>query len=540
MIQRIWNADKKRIQYSFFFTFLLGMAAHGFAFANLNLSHDSLCEFCAADVRAWKVQLGRFMVPVVWKITGQTIVSPWLTGLLALLFVSCAVYFTVRFFDVHRFSDVFLISGIYVTNISIISCIATYTHDLTADMLAMMLASLLAFSWKMGCVCNSRYWFIVGALSTGILLGLYQSYLSNALVLIIIYSVLELLKGKESVNVFKNGMAGIGMIIGGGILYLVLTKAVCLISGVSLAQGGYNSLSTIWTKAGTVIPRIKESYFYILTSFLYPTGLKTLIKNIVHFNGSETYAILRLCFPKIVSCVPGVLGMCKFLSCISKKHMARNSRILAIVLVMILPIAMNLTYVMGGPVHDLTKCGYWLFYVFALLLVGLNRKQIDNDCSSFTEKYINGYVIASVCIFVWIVMNIQLANLSYIKKEIINQTTLSTMTRVLTRIEQLDGYVYGETPVAFIGNVSLHTPVKGTDTVNGITGMESNSSITYPGIYARYFENELQYKIQVCNSQKSDELKMNPYVKGMGVFPAKDSIQLVDGIVIVKMGADEN
>ena len=67
------------------------MAAQGFAFANLNLSHDSLCEFCAADVRAWKVQLGRFMVPVVWKITGQTIVSPWLTGLLALLFVSCAV-----------------------------------------------------------------------------------------------------------------------------------------------------------------------------------------------------------------------------------------------------------------------------------------------------------------------------------------------------------------------------------------------------------------------------------------------------------------
>ena len=170
MIHKVWNEDKKRIQYSFFFTFLLGMVTHGFAFANLNLSHDSLSEFCAEDAVRWKIQLGRFVSPVVWKITGQSIVSPWLTGLLALLFVSCAVYFTVRFFDVHRFNDVFLISGIYVTNISIISCIATYSHDLTADMLAMMLASVSAFSWKMKCVCNSRYWYSAGILSIGILL----------------------------------------------------------------------------------------------------------------------------------------------------------------------------------------------------------------------------------------------------------------------------------------------------------------------------------------------------------------------------------
>lgn len=216
MIHKVWNEDKKRIQYSFFFTFLLGMVTHGFAFANLNLSHDSLSEFCAEDAVRWRIQLGRFVSPVVWKITGQSIVSPWLTGLLALLFISCAVYFTVRLFDVHRLIEIFLVSGIYATNISVISCIATYSHDLTADMLAMMLASLSVLSWKNGCALKSIFWIIVGSFSVGILLGLYQSYLSNVLVLVITYSILELLRGTETVKVFKNGLMGIGMIIGGG------------------------------------------------------------------------------------------------------------------------------------------------------------------------------------------------------------------------------------------------------------------------------------------------------------------------------------
>lgn len=75
--------------------------------------------------------------------------------------------------------------------------------------------------------------------------------------------------------------------------------------------------------------------------------------------------------------------------------------------------------------------------------------------------------------------------------------------------------------------------------INEITGVDSNSQITYQGTYKRYFKNILQYDINVCSDLETETLKENETVKEMPVFPEKGSVKLVDGIIVVKFSNDE-
>ena len=61
----VFTDNKSQLILSLVFTFVWGILAHGYAFMHNYFSHDSLHEF-NADVwgNTWKIQLGRFLVPI--------------------------------------------------------------------------------------------------------------------------------------------------------------------------------------------------------------------------------------------------------------------------------------------------------------------------------------------------------------------------------------------------------------------------------------------------------------------------------------------
>ena len=147
-------------------------------------------------------------------------------------------------------------------------------------------------------------------------------------------------------------------------------------------------------------------------------------------------------------------------------------------------------------------------------------------------------LIVAISVLIFIICNVQTSNLVYVKKEILKDSTLSTMTRVLYKIEDIDEYA-NNTYIAFIGNIDIQKEITGTQMINEITGVDSNSQITYQGTYKRYFKNILQYDINVCSDLETETLKENETVKEMPVFPEKGSVKLVDGIIVVKFSNDE-
>ena len=140
------SREKERLCAVFISTLVLGLIAHGYALLNFTVSHDSMSEFWMyqqmgyydGTAAQWKIALGRFFVPVYQLIFRGETVTPWFSGMLALVWAALAVWGTACLFDIHQRWLLVLTSGIFVANLSFMALTASYLHDLDADMLSLI------------------------------------------------------------------------------------------------------------------------------------------------------------------------------------------------------------------------------------------------------------------------------------------------------------------------------------------------------------------------------------------------------------------
>lgn len=518
--------NKERYIYVIKCTFFVGLIAHAFAFLHLQLSHDSLREFYLYDdIYEWKISLGRFMNSFFRILFQDEILRPWVLGLFGLLCIGISVCLVIDIFSIENKWEIMLIAGICTTNITVISCVATYMEDFAVDMLALLFSTFSAYVWK---ALNNNFYvlkFIMGVLFVILTLGCYQSYLSVTIVLIIISSVMDLMNGRGFENVLKKGLGGIGIVAFGMAGYLATVKIVCKITGVPLQEGGYNSLSNMWTRDVQLGNELINLYNQTFTNFISPSHV--LQKEYLPLLTKKTAFLYLISVLNIALLVCCVLIIVWWTICTLKKI---KEKLLLGLLIVLIPLAMNISDISSGTSHDLMHYSYWLLYLFAILLFRWLKEHMRVLKVDVIQKAI--VIVFGIVIF----DNIHIANTMYIEKELIQQSTLSTMTRVLTQIENQEGYVIGETPVAFIGTIGpVQNGVPGRWRVYNITGGNALASITYQRTYKAYFQNVLQYPIQLCDSDELEYLYELEEIEQMPVFPNKGSVQIIDDVVVVKM-----
>lgn len=507
--------DKRILRQSFLYTFLLGLAAHGYCFLNLMVSHDSLYELYIYS--QWKkANLGRIFYTIYLSLTRGRIVLPWLIGVLTLCWISIAVYFVAQIFHVQKSGFVLLISGIFVTNPTVYAVAATYIQDLDVDMFSMVLSVLSVYLWTRVIgeenIKKKYLCLIIGGAVLSVALGIYQSYISLAITLIIIYSIKELLENKKYKEVMINGCHGIGMLIIAAVLYLIELKVVEILTGVStMSSNSYNSLGNM-SKAfsGNVVANILNTYLNFINAF----------KNLVLTSYPESISLIILGITAIVIVLAAVRGLIQI---------KWESKILFVLLAVVLPFGMNITYFLsGGVAHVLTQYALWMIYLLATVLVIWLKEQ--ETVPLLIRKA--AFILMAGCISFAIVENIQTSNSIYVKKDLEYQATLSYMTRVVDRIEEQEEYIPGETPVLIIGEYLNGTAKYGFERYERITGVGNTRSVTYYGTYEVYFEYILGTEINLC---ENSELESDSRVAEMPVFPKQGSVKMIDGILVVKL-----
>ena len=114
------------------------------------------------------------------------------------------------------------------------------------------------------------------------------------------------------------------------------------------------------------------------------------------------------------------------------------------------------------------------------------------------------------------------------------------MTRVLKKIEEQENYVYNETPIAIVGEFYKTIPeIAGTEEVNHVDGVQFKTPLSYSATLYNYFDVVLQYKANMCDGSTLTKLRKMEEVKNMPIFPNKDSVRIIDGIIVVKIGEIE-
>lgn len=248
---------KKWIYFTLLAVFAWGMAAHGYAFFDNSISHDSLREFHAQILgNEIKMGSGRIFTPFYRDLLGSDVTMPWFGGVLALFWIGLSVFLTIQIFDVRSKITAFLIAGIFSTNISISATVATYIHDLDSYMFSLFCAVAAVYLWK-----QQRRGWLCGSILVALSLGIYQSFLFVSVTLVMINCIFQLFDERTFRDVFVQGLQAVVMILLGGVLYYLAMKGALWLSDTELVKGDYNSLDLITHLTPATIIRLVGSAY---------------------------------------------------------------------------------------------------------------------------------------------------------------------------------------------------------------------------------------------------------------------------------------
>lgn len=505
-LRSLVQEEKKRLFSALLFTLLLGLAAHGYQFFNLNLFHDGLHNAFPHPNYYLGAALGRGLQYCYTKVFGSVVFLPLTNGLLTLLWIGLSVWAVCRLLRFDRSWQIGLTAAVFTTNQTITAIAGTYAPYLSMFAFALLCACLAALCW--GEFSRSGTWLLLlpGAVLVTLSLGIYQSYMFTAAVLIMLASILALLKNIPVKKVVLSGLGGIGMLGMGGILYLPLTHLICRITGTPLESNGYNSLSNVAQNTEPIFTRIQMCFSQFRDRFFQDIASVYPAKLIVLLNA----ALL-------------ILALALLITVILKRKTKPAAILLTMVLTALLPFAANGTRLINQEVHDLMQFAFYLVYLIPLMLIPLLSEPSK-------QKILTG--LCSMLLAVLVFSNIQTANLLYTIRDVEYDATFSLMTNVMARIEAQEDYHPGETPVVFLGTPSdILEALPQQEKVEEILSGYMRSPITYYHTYHIYFERVL---LRTINIQDPGTLADDPQAAEMHPYPAADSISTVHGTVVVK------
>lgn len=511
ILERGGIEDSLLAKRSLLYTFLLGFFAHGFVLVNISVSHDAVFDFYdALEAHQHQVGLGRIMEPLYRELTASGLLMPWSLGVVAFFWLGLAVFLVCKMFRLSEKTEVLLTAGIMTVNISVTAIAAAYTPWLAADMFALLLAVAGVYFWDLYTKQSKIRYLISGVLAIIVSLSVYQCYLAVTVVLMILLSIQKLIRNDGAVKVFRDGCIGVGMIAVGGVVYYVFMKLVCSLVETPLAEGYYDSVTNLWDNRESIVQRLicclKEgaTHFFAKDENIYPYQAIWIVNLL----------IFGVCACLIVRLVRQIRG--KF---------EKREWLLLVLLSAALPFAAYMMRLLNTSVHDLMCYSVWLLYLLPILLLKWTSGEKTSD-----RRF---YGVAAVLLTFIIFSYIQTDNAVYVKKEVESKATLSLMTQVMAQVEQTEGYVPGETEVTFVGDISeVLRDLPGTDRIEGVSGCNKPTAITYPGTYQAYFDNILLRDVKVVF--EGAPVKDDVEVAQMPPYPQSGYVQTVDQVVVVK------
>lgn len=502
LLRRVKAFDWVRLKLCFAATALCMLLAHGFAWFNLFPSHDSTILVFDADVVM--LQLGRWVQLPYYRFLRGKINMPWLTGMFSVLWTALSMYLVSDLLALRRKATAAM-SAVFGTAISITLLNATYNDKSDPFTCAMFLAFLGVYAVRR---CR-RSW--LGVLLCGgclcLSMGLYQGYIEFAIGLFLLCLLRDCLtEDFPWADYLRRGFTAVAALLLGGVLYTVSMKAVLAYKHLELidTDNGLRQMSR--GGVGVWLSRLPGAYKQVFTTLL---GADV-------WNNRGMRLATAACLLLALACLVLVLR--------SKSHRALAQ---VVILLALLPLGLNVVSLLSERAPTLLMLyPVYLVYVLVLLLTG--QQPAPRSAA---------WLACGLCIFLTM-QNVIYANGAYTYRKLVYENTRAQMYTIMAKVEDLPGYVAGQTPVVFSGDFTKSDFAYHNDLLRlyeeGDTGL-SGSAITYDGTIKWWFNNIMGSNAKVVNTQAElDVWAENPAVQALPSYPASGCIAMVDGAAVVK------
>ena len=320
------------------------------------------------------------------------------------------------------------------------------------------------------------------------------------------YIIMDLLKNKEELNVvLKRGFTYVFYILMGLVLYFIGTKVSVRLFNIEMSDG-YNSVGNLkeLNSISRALHALKITYISMFEFYLRVhtfNRVLTIILNVILVFSGIYFGIML----------------------IKKKKLNFKSILTLILVIALLPLGLNLScFLSSGMARLLMLYALVLVYVLYILLMDMYFKEVKKDETKISNSFKTFLLILS---FIVIFNNIVYANQMYYNKELEFRKTTNLFNRIITRIEQVDGYEKGKTQVYFLNGALLSNEEQ-----------YGKLSVTYQATYEWFIRVAMAYNMHLIlnglNELSKEELE---YVKTMSVYPKKDSIKYKNVKILVKV-----
>lgn len=487
--------------------------AHSGRLLTTAFSDDSLEIWSSTDFW-WQINLGRYLHPAYWAIRGDLVV-PWLIGALAVGFLAASVVLIVRLLGIHSRVGIAAVCLLLTCNSTLNFLCTTFIHELDVYMLSLLLSVLSVCCWRRG-----KGWLLLAPVLLFLSMGLYQSYLQTAAMLMLGLLILDALSGERTRRILLRGVLAVAVLLLGLALYAAGEWIAGEVTGIPRADR-YNGTGNVGNYGGAaqVLALLTETFLFPFRFLLNPeTNLPGLTKLI--------HAALLLCVP-----------VCCALLAIRRRISAGNVALLVLLLAL-LPLGMNCVYFIGkGLTHSLMIYSYFVCFAFAVALL----ERAGDALKSRKIRTLGAYALSCGVAFLFF-CNMVYGNQLYLRRSLEYDATHALMTRVIGRMEAQEDYVPGETPVIFVGTMfdsPLDMRHSGFEDVQGLWGTmnTNNYALSKEEFYKWMMQSILGYPVNFVYDWDYEEISHRPAVRQMPAFPAKGSVAMQDGILVVKLGA---
>ena len=503
LLRRVKAVDWARLKICFAATALCMLLAHGFAWFNLFPSHDGTIVVFDADVVM--LQLGRWVELPYFRFLRGRVNNPWLNGAYTVFWTSLAMYLASSLLQLGRKATA-AVCGVFSTAISVTLLYATYYDKTDVYTCAMFLAFLGVYAVRRCC----RPWLGV-VLCGGCLclsMGLYQGYIEFAIGLFLLCLLRDCLtRDLPWADYLRQGFTSVAALLLGGVLYAVSMKAVLAYKHLELIDS-YNGLQQMG-RGGPVVwlSRLPGAYKQVFATLL---GYDV-------WNNRGMRLATALCLLLALACL--VLALRR-----------KPRRVLAqtAILLVLLPLGLNVVFLLSEQAPTLLML-YPVYLVYALVLLLTETDTAPRSAA---------WLACVLCAFLTL-ENVIYANGAYTYRKLVYEHTRGQVYTIMAKVQDLPGYVEGETLVVFSGDFTDSNFTYHNDLLRlyeeGDTGL-SGSAITYDGTIKWWFGNIMGSSAKVVNTQAElDAWAENPAVQAMPSYPASGCIAMVDGAAVIKL-----
>ena len=529
-----WITEKVRriappVRWTFAMTFLVGILVHFYNMSNKFFNYFEMGNIFSEMplLQGDVVALGRWFMPVATNLF-TSFSTPVFNTLIVLFYMSLASALIVDLLNIRSRAYAVLFGLVFVTfpGLTCVFSFGVNCDEITLSLLLGILSAYAFYKWKYGVV-----W---GALLLCLSVGAYQPSMAATIGVIYMMLFLKVFREKTDIRSFVfSAVKAVAMMAVGFILYYVILQIMMAITGVQLSDYHGVDNMTSFTPKG-IAKGLVYTYGYFLSYF---------------FTTAYTYTIGRIVCNGI-GAVAFVMILVRRMQTVRSKDTDgagtdKCSNILLGLLFCFLPLGVN-----AAPflMADRVGAGVDRYMIFSLMFLWALLLAMLDECRSEKVTFVSlktGNLVqwaGMFAVLASIVTGFVIDNQTYHRMEAMTETTGSLLNRIAGRMEEHPQW-NKDIPVYFVNcralvNLNYDVEIPEYDAIRNMPGTFLASSYSEEAI-VDYMEVYLHFPIKEATVKEREQVEKNPLFEQMESYPAESSVQVIDGVMVVKISDGE-